>query len=134
MRRKYFSLFGLIVILSMLVALPGFAQGEMKSGKNPYVVIMAQDPIVAYEGGITGLPATKPDEGDKINPNSAHVKKYEKFLEKEHGKAAEAAGVSDANVGYDYVYGLNGFSAFLTEAQVEEMYKQPGVVLVLEEG
>jgi subtilisin family serine protease len=133
MRRKYFSLFGLIVILSMLIALPGFAQGEMKSGKNPYVVIMAQDPIVAYEGGIKGLPATKPDEGEKINPNSAHVKKYEKFLEKEHGKAAEGAGVSDANVGYDYVYSLNGFSAFLTEAQVEEMYKQPGVVLVLED-
>ncbi len=133
MRRKYFSLFGLIVILSMLIALPGFAQGEMKSGKNPYIVIMEQDPIVAYEGGIKGLPATKPDEGDKINPNSAHVKKYEKFLEKEHGKAADGAGVSDANVGYDYVYGLNGFSAFLTEAQVEEMYKQPGVVLVLED-
>jgi subtilisin family serine protease len=118
MRRKYFSLFALIVILSMLVALPGFAQGE---------------PIVAYEGDIKGLPATKPDEGDKINPNSAHVKKYEKFLEKEHGKAAEGAGVSDANVGYDYVYSLNGFSAFLTDAQVEEMYKQPGVVLVLED-
>lgn len=133
MRRKYFSLFGLIVILSMLIALPGFAQGEMKSGKNPYVVIMEQDPIVAYEGGIKGLPATKPDEGDKINPNSAHVKKYEKFLEKEHGKAAEGAGVSNANVGYDYVYSLNGFSAFLTEAQVEDMYKQPGVVLVLED-
>ncbi len=133
MRRKYFSLFGLIVILSMLIALPGFAQGEMKSGKNPYVVIMGQDPIVAYEGGIKGLPATKPDEGEKINPNSAHVKKYEKFLDKEHGKAAEGAGVSDANVGYDYVYSLNGFSAFLTEAQVEEMYKQPGVVMVLED-
>jgi subtilisin family serine protease len=133
MRRKYFSLFGLIVILSMLIALPGFAQGEMKSGKNPYVVIMEQDPIVAYEGGIKGLPATKPDEGDKINPNSAHVKKYEKFLEKEHGKAAEGAGVSDANVGYDYVYSLNGFSAFLTDAQVEDMYKQPGVALVLED-
>jgi subtilisin family serine protease len=133
MRRKYFSLFGLIVILSMLIALPGFAQGAAKSGKNPYVVIMEQDPIVAYEGGIKGLPATKPDEGDKINPNSAHVKKYEKFLEKEHGKAADGAGVSDANVGYDYVYSLNGFSAFLTEAQVGEMYKQPGVAMVLED-
>jgi subtilisin family serine protease len=79
------------------------------------------------------MPATKPGKGGKINPNSAHVKKYEKFLEKEHNKALEAVGVSpDAKI-HDYTVSLNGFAVQLTEAQVDKMAKQPGVAMVLKD-
>ena len=133
MRRKYLSLFCLIVILSMLIALPGFAQGEVKSDKKVYIVIMAQDPVIAYDGDVDGYEATEPDEGDKINTNSAHVKKYVKFLEKKHDKAAKGAAVKESEVVYDYFYSLNAFAAPMTEVQVAEMHKQPGVVLVLDD-
>jgi subtilisin family serine protease len=94
---------------------------------------MAADPAIAYEGGVEGMPATKPGKGGKINPNSAHVKKYEKFLEKEHNKALEAVGVSpDAKI-HDYTVSLNGFAVQLTEAQVDKMAKQPGVAMVLKD-
>ena len=133
MRRKYFSLLGLIVIMAMLIALPGFAQGEVKSDKKVHIVIMAQDPVIAYDGDVDGYKATKPGKGDKINPKSAHVKKYVKFLEKKHDKAARGVAVKESEVIYHYFYSLNAFAAPMTEAQVEEMYKQPGVVLVLED-
>ena len=45
--------------------------GEAKS----YVVLMAFDPAIRYEGGISGYEATKPGKGAKINPQSAHVRK-----------------------------------------------------------
>jgi subtilisin family serine protease len=98
--------------------------------KDVYIVVMAADPVIAYEGGVEGLQPTKPGRGGKINPNSAHVTKYEKFLEKEHNKALEAVGASPSEKIYDYTIALNGFAAPLTAAQAEKMAKQPGVALV----
>jgi subtilisin family serine protease len=137
MRRKIAGLLGLMIILSMLITTVGFAQADAgvpaKSDKKSYIVIMEQDPVIAYEGELRGLPATKPGKGEKINPNSAHVRKYEKFLEKEHDKVAQAVGVSERDVNYDYTISLNGFQAFMTEAEVAAMRLQKGVVLVLED-
>ncbi len=136
MKRKITSLLGLVMIVSMLITTVGFAGDTASfnaaSEKKSYIVVMAQDPIVAYEGDIDGYQATKPGKG-KVNPNSAHVKKYEKFLENAHAEAADGAGLSQADVVYDYFYGMNGFSAIMTEAQVEQMRLQKDVVLVLED-
>jgi len=104
-----------------------------EAGKAPYVVIMAADPVVAYEGGVEGLQATKPAKGEKINPNSALVKKYEKFLEKEHHKVLAAVGASPSVTTHNFTIALNGFAAQLTEVQAAEIAKQPGVALVLKD-
>jgi subtilisin family serine protease len=106
-----------------------FANSDVKS----YIVIMAGDPIVAYKGGVTGYAATKPEEGKKVNPNSAHVRKYEQFLESKHNKSLQDAGVSTNAKVYDYAFALNGYSAFLTQDQVEALKLQKGVVMVLED-
>jgi subtilisin family serine protease len=127
--KKLATILVLIAIVAMVV--PVSAAPAAKGAKDTYVVIMAADPAVAYEGGVEGMPATKPGKGGKINPNSAHVKKYEKFLEKEHDKTLEAVGLSPSAKIYDYTIALNGFAVRLTEAQVDEMAKQPGVAMVL---
>lgn len=72
----------LLALLMVVAAIAPAAAMAPEAGKTAYVVIMAADPVVAYEGGVDGLQATKPAKGEKINPNSALVKKYEKFLEK----------------------------------------------------
>jgi hypothetical protein len=90
----------LLVIAVLAMVVPVAAKGP-KAETGVYVVVMAADPAVAYEGGVDGMPATKPGKGGKINPNSAHVKQYEKFLEKEHNKALEAVGVSPSAKIYD---------------------------------
>ena len=50
---------------------------------------MSQNPIASYEGDIKWYASTKPPKGGKIIPNSAKVKKFRKFLEKEWGNTAE---------------------------------------------
>ena len=126
--KKWTAIVLVIAVLAMVV--PVAAKGP-KAETGVYVVIMAADPVVAYEGGVEGMPATKPGKGGKINPNSAHVKQYEKFLEKDHNKVLEAVGVSPSAKIHDYTIALNGFAVQLTGAQVEQMAKQPGVALVL---
>ena len=54
-----------------------------KAQEKAYVVWMAGDPVVAYDGGIKGLKATKPAKGKKLNPNSKAVIDYQAHL---HGK------------------------------------------------
>jgi hypothetical protein len=58
-----------------------------------YIVTMAADPAIAYEGDLKGYTATKPGKGKKINPNSAHVRKYVGHLSRSHDDALKAAGV-----------------------------------------
>jgi hypothetical protein len=94
--KKLTTILALIAVLMLTV--PAFAQAPQFAGvaskarKDVYVVIMAADPAIAYEGDISGLPATKPAKGTKINPNSARVKKYQKFLKNENAKALRAVG------------------------------------------
>jgi len=124
---------GLLIIVVLWVISVGVAEESeaTAAGSDSYIVIMAQDPAIAYEGDLTGLPATKPGKGRKINPNSAHVRKYTKFLQSKHDKVLNNAGLSVNDKVHDYAVALNGFSAIMTEAQAAAMAKQDGVTLVL---
>jgi len=51
------------------------------SGAQSYIVVMAAMPLVAYEGDIKGLAATKPAKGKKFNPKSKAAKKYLSHLQ-----------------------------------------------------
>jgi subtilisin family serine protease len=139
MNKRITAVLALIAILVMTVStsaqIPKPQVLDLATGARAesqvYIVIMEEKPAIAYEGNIMGLPATKPGKGGKINPNSAHVKKYVKFLEKEHDKALAAVGASSSEKIYDYSIALNGFAVPLTEAQANDMARQPGVALVL---
>jgi subtilisin family serine protease len=133
-----------VLVAILVMAVPGFAgksdvqvpsesvQGTLKAnGKTDvHIVFMALDPAVSYKGGIDGLPATKPKRGKKINPKSAHVKKYRQHLQATHNTALKAVGVRESAKVHDYTIALNGFAAQLTEVQAAALAKQPGVVAV----
>jgi subtilisin family serine protease len=127
--KKLAAILLIVAVLAMVV--PVSAAPAAKGGKASYIVRMEGAPLVAYEGDVAGMQATKPGKGGKINPNSAHVKKYEKFLKESHNEALKGAGLLPENKVNEYVYALNGFSAFMTEDQAAEMAKQPGVVSVM---
>jgi subtilisin family serine protease len=107
------------------------AGAVMESPFGAYVVVMAQDPVIAYEGGTAGYKATKPAAGKKLNPNSARVKKYEKFLERGQATAMRAAGISHSDVTQQYSIALNGFAAKMSLEQAKAMQRAPGVAMVL---
>jgi hypothetical protein len=99
MKRIILNIF-LILALVLAFSSAALAQGngpkfEKNSKADPvteykdgvYIVQMIDDPVVAYEGGIPGLNATKPGKGQKINPNSGKVKRYANHLKSQHDKA-----------------------------------------------
>jgi subtilisin family serine protease len=122
------SILGLLLfIVSIGSASP--AQQEVKS----YIVIMELNPAIAYEGDIAKLPATKPGKGNKVNPNSAKVKKYQSHLVSTHEDSIEAAGATDSQIINNYTISLNGYSALLTESQANAIKGQKGVSFVIED-
>ena len=132
-RKILYSL--LVLVLSLSLATPALAQesGRANSNAKSYIVVLTDKPIVAYDGGIAGYEATKPAKGNKVNPNSAHVKKYEKLLELKHDQSLQDVGGSaDASI-HDFAFALNGYSAFLTQEQVDALKQQKGVLMVLED-
>jgi len=140
--KKIATIFSFIV--SLMIAVPGLVQGanvgvqrpeqqslfSTKAGPGIYIVFMDKDPAVAYKGDITGLRTTKPKKGKKINPKSAHVKKYTKYLKATHDSTLKAVRVESGKKVYDYTYALNGFAVRLTPSEAAALAKQPGVVAV----
>ena len=132
--KKLAILLVLIMVVTMVV--PVAAQGpdletppSAKGEAQTYLALMFDQPVVAYDGSIKGLPATEPASGEKINPNSAKVKKYVEYLDAQHNAALDRVGAGDKKV-YSYRYSFNGFAARLTPAQVVALKADPGVLSV----
>ncbi len=66
-----------------------------------YIVVMAEDPVASYDGGTAGIAATRPAEGEKIDPNAANVKAYRTHLSKRHDAALANVGVTESRKVYD---------------------------------
>lgn len=92
-----------------------------------YIVVLNEEPAATYDGGVPGIPATKPEDGEKLDPNDADVQKYQKHLEKKQRSVAAEEGVQ---INRTYAAALNGFSAELTSAQAAELAKDPEVRMV----
>jgi subtilisin family serine protease len=126
--------------LALLVGLPGLlglavangnAAAQPDESAESFVVIMAAEPVVAYDGGEPGLSATAPDAGEKVEPQAPDVEAYVEHLEAVQTEVLDDAGVADGDVGESFTYALNGFEAQLTEVQVAELERRPEVAKVV---
>lgn len=138
MRNRFLYLL-MVLAITLSLSSPAMAQGDgsarqfANSDAKSYIVVMRSDPILAYNGELAGYEATKPAPGDKVNPNSAHVRKYEQFLESKHVDSLQAVGASPEVKIHDYTFALNGYSALLTPDEAESIKLQKDVLLVLED-
>jgi subtilisin family serine protease len=133
MRHKR-SLRIMAVATAMSLAMPLVAAPVMAAETaKPYVVVMAADPVAAYDGGERGLAPTKAAPGRKVNLRSPAVREYRSFLRAEHDKSLRQGGVAATRKLHDYSYALNGYAAMLTPSQVDKIELQKGVVRVLED-
>jgi hypothetical protein len=117
---------GLVVMLA-LSALPVAAR-ETSDAENTYVVRMSEAPVVAYQGEIRGLRATRPVSGEKIDPLASDVVRYVAHLDSRHDAAL--AQVGGGRKLYDYRYTFNGFAAVLSQEQAAKLAAVPGVISV----
>ncbi len=105
---------------------------KASTGPGKYIVWMVGDPVTAYEGGIAGLPATKPKKNQKINPNSAKVLKYQDYLAEQADDLLASVGASSADKFYQYSVVFNGFAAELTPAQAAQLSASANVLGLFE--
>lgn len=93
-----------------------------------YIVRLAEAPVVAYDGGISGYVATRPRKGQKIDPNDSKVVRYRDYLIARHNDLM--ALVNGQQKLYSYVYSFNGFAAKLNPQQAARLAATPGVISV----
>jgi subtilisin family serine protease len=91
---------------------------QIPSGRTPYIVELADEPVATYTGQLSGLARTRPAPGEQLEPQSGAAKAYRKHLGTQRTAVAKAA---DITVNEVYTTAFNGFSATLTAAQVEEL-------------
>jgi subtilisin family serine protease len=102
-------------------------------GRKSYIVLMDLKPVVAYDGGVAGLPATKAKIGLKVDRGSDRAKRYQGYLRERHDLSLEAVGADPAEKTNDYTFALDGYSAILTAEQAKSLAVQPGVLRVMED-
>ncbi|MFF2436954.1 S8 family peptidase [Streptomyces sp. NPDC058107] len=93
-------------------------QKQTPTGRTPYIVQLAEDPVTTYTGKVSGLARTRPTPGEQLEPQSGAAKAYRKHLGTQRTAVAEAAGIAVNEV---YTTAFNGFSATLTAAQVKAL-------------
>ena len=85
---------------------PAFASPAFTPGR--YVVVMSDQPVATYAGGVAGYTPTKPGAGKKVQVTSADATRYAGYLKQRQDTVAKAAGVSPK---VRYSTTLSGFSA-----------------------
>jgi subtilisin family serine protease len=118
--------------MALFAASPNIPSAAETSPINGvYIVQMKAAPAVAYTGDISGYNATKPQQGQKIDPLAATTLSYVGYLKGKHDEALQK--VRGGAKIYDYTYSFNGFAAKLTEKQAAALRKQEGVLAVTED-
>lgn len=107
---------------------------DIKANKGPstYIIWMVDDPVVAYDGSIRGLPATAVGPGQKLNPNSAAVKRYQQHLTQRANELLGSVGADTTAKVYQYSVVFSGFAAQLTPAQAARLSADSNVAAVFE--
>jgi len=98
--------------------------------QTEYLMVTLKDPPAAtYTGGIPGLARTKPERGQKLDPQSKSVRKYVAHLANEHAdyRAFLQRNAARAEIVREYSYVLNGFAIKLNGERAEPVGNGPGV-------
>ncbi len=103
------------------VALPS---GTAAFEDGRYVVVLAEDALATYEGGIRGLAPTAPQRGQDLDAASPASRAYSAHLEARHQDVAASVG---ATIDVDLTAAINGFVADLTADQAQDLSRQAGV-------
>src|SRR5829696_4256579 len=126
--RRVSVLFAMLLLAS-LAAAPAQAASGSAAGKaysaGRYIVTFVDEPIASYTGYKTGYAATRPAAGKHINPKSAAVLKWQRYLTAQHDAAL--AKVRATKI-YDYTVTNNAVAVRLTAKQATKLATFKNVV------
>ena len=92
-----------------------------------YIVQLADSPLATYQGGVAGVPATKPAAGAKLASRSSGAQLYRDHLSGRRSDVLRQSGIAVSAVVSDYSVTFNGFAAQLNAAEVEKLRGTAGV-------
>jgi len=111
-----------------LQQLEGPASNQKKASTATYIVRLRENPVVAYDGDIKGLKATRPAKGKKLDPEAPDVVAYVSYLQARHDAVLAQHGGGQKLQSYGYAF--NGFAARLSSKQAQSLATNPAVVSV----
>lgn len=114
-----------LAAVSLPLATPAAATGPAKPlAAGTYLITLADQPLVTYDGSVEDLSATKPTEGEKLDVTSTDAKRYRTHLTDEQNRVAKRVG---ATVRQHYAVTTNTFSAQLSAVQLVQLSRTKGV-------
>jgi hypothetical protein len=113
------------IALGIGLALVSIAASAQTAARKPYVIELMDAPVAAYGGGVTGLKATRPVAGARLNVASDAVQDYTAYLSQRQGDVL--ASIPGAPVTYRFKNVLNGFAVWLTDAEFAKLVANPAV-------
>ncbi len=93
-----------------------------------YLVVLGDQPLATYDGGLDGYAATAPESGERFDADRPSVAPYRTHLLAEQDRVLAALGDPDRL--YSFTTAVNGFAARLSTAQVKQVRSMPDVVAV----
>ena len=115
------------VSLAVLTLIAGIAlNASAQETRRTYIVQLPAAAVSSYEGGIAGLPATKPAPGTHLDVTATDVQNYIAYLTQKQNDVL--AGIDPANIVARYDVALNGFAVNLTDSEVRAMKKNNAVL------
>lgn len=123
------------VLAPMALGLPAsWATPELSVAEDgSYIVMLKDDSLASYAGGVQGIPSTKATSGAKLDTTSTAAQRYSDYLEAQQQAVRADVGLTSADSTYSYTTVFNGFAAELTAQQVTSLRKHPGVAYVWED-
>jgi subtilisin family serine protease len=110
------------------VVVPGVPAAAVADPTALYIVQLAAPPIAGYTGTVSGLPATKPAEGIKLDTTTSNAQRYRSYLTGQHKQfAAKVSGVTQV---YDYTTAFDGFAARMPASAAAALAHTSGVLNV----
>lgn len=98
---------------------------EEDKERQTYVVVLADAPVATYDGDVPGYPATR-----EKNPNSAQVRKYEKFLERQADEVLRSNDIETSAKEEQFTAGVSAIAADLNEAEAAKLRADDRVLAV----
>ena len=95
-----------------------------------YIVQVQGAPIASYTGEISGLAATRPAKGKKVDTRSAAATAYRAYLKTQRSDVLRRADLASRGTVYTYDVALNGFAMKLTAAEANRLEHTKGVARV----
>lgn len=113
-------------VLVLLSAMAGAAVAD--EVRHSYIVQLVDKPAATYTGQLTGLPATMPAAGQRLNVDAADVQNYLNYLDTKQESVLNT--ISAAEITHKYNVVFNGFAAMLTDDEVRALKKHSGVAKI----